>query len=129
MNCRILPGVDPADVESTLRRVVSDTAVAVTRADTAVPSPPSPLPAPVERAIRTVTTAMWGPLPIVPTMETGATDGLFLRNAGVPVYGVSGYFVDPNVPADTRAHGLDERIGVKQYYDQLEFTYRLRKAL
>jgi acetylornithine deacetylase/succinyl-diaminopimelate desuccinylase-like protein len=129
VNCRILPGVDPADVERALRRVVSDTAVAVTRADTAVPSPPSPLPAPVERAIRTVTTAMWGPLPIVPTMETGATDGLFLRNAGVPVYGVSGYFVDPNVPADTRAHGLDERIGVKQYYDQLEFTYRLLKAL
>ena len=129
MNCRILPGVDPAGVERTLRSVVADTAVAVARADTAVPSPPSPLPAAVERTIRAVTSSLWGPLPIVPTMETGATDGLFLRNAGLPVFGVSGYFVDPNVPADTRAHGLDERIGVKQYYDQLEFTYRLLKAL
>ena len=62
-------------------------------------------------------------------METGATDGLYLRNAGIPVYGVSGYMVDPNIPADTRAHGLDERIGVKAFYNQLEFTYRLLRAL
>lgn len=129
VNCRILPGVDPASVERTIRDVVADTAVAITRADTATPSPPSPLPAEVERVLRTVVASMWGPLPIVPTMETGASDGLFLRNAGLPVYGVSGYFADPNVSADVRAHGLDERIGVKQYYDQLEFTYRLLKGL
>ena len=129
VNCRILPGVDPAEIERTIRSVVADTAVAITRADTAVPSPPSPLSPPVEQAIRSATTAIWGPLPLVPTMETGATDGLFLRNAGIPVYGVSGYFVDPNKPADTRAHGLDERIGVKAFYDQLEFTYRLLRAL
>lgn len=129
VNCRVLPGVDVATVEETLRRVVADTAVVITRADTAIPSPPSPLPADVEKKIRDVATGMWGPLPLVPVMETGATDGLFLRNAGLPVYGVSGYFVDPNIPADTRAHGLDERIGVKAYYDQLEFTYRLLKVL
>ena len=62
-------------------------------------------------------------------METGATDGLYLRNAGMAVYGVSGLFVDPNNPDDVRAHGLNERIGVKAYYDQLEFTYRLLKTL
>jgi acetylornithine deacetylase/succinyl-diaminopimelate desuccinylase-like protein len=129
VNCRILPGVDPGDVERTIRGVVADTAVVVTRADTARASPPSPLPAQVERAIRDVTASLWGPLPIIPTLETGATDGLYLRNAGIPVYGVSGYFVDPNNSADVRAHGLDERIGVKGYYDQLEFTYRLLKAL
>src|SRR5207247_8303703 len=129
VNCRILPGIDPADVERTLRSVVTDTAVVVARADTATPSPPSPLPHAVDEAIRSVTASIWGPLPIVPEMETGATDGLFLRNAGLPVFGVSGYFVDPNIPADTRAHGLDERISVKGFYDQLEFTYRLLKAL
>ena len=129
VNCRILPGVDPAQVEQTIRHVVADTAVAVTRADTAVPSPPSPLPPHVEQAVRAATTSVWGPLPLIPTMETGATDGLFLRNAGYPVFGVSGYFVDPNSAADTRAHGLDERIGVKAFYDQLEFTYRLLKNL
>lgn len=62
-------------------------------------------------------------------METGATDGLYLRNAGRPVYGVSGLFADPNIADDNRAHGLDERIDVKAYYDQIEFTYRLLKGL
>jgi acetylornithine deacetylase/succinyl-diaminopimelate desuccinylase-like protein len=129
INCRILPGVDPASVEQSIRRVVADTAVSVARADTARPSPPSPLPAPLEQTIRSVAASIWGSVPLVPTMETGATDGLFLRNAGIPVYGVSGYFADPNIPADTRAHGLNERIGVKAFYDQLEFTYRLLKAI
>ncbi|HEY4954397.1 MAG TPA: M20/M25/M40 family metallo-hydrolase, partial [Gemmatimonadaceae bacterium] len=129
VNCRILPGNNPAVVETTLRSLVADTAVAVTRADTATASPPSPLPAGVERTISSVAASFWGPLPVVPNMETGATDGLFLRNAGLPVYGVNGLFVDPNSGPDTRAHGLDERIGVKEFYDQLEFTYRLMKAL
>ncbi|MBW8839001.1 MAG: M20/M25/M40 family metallo-hydrolase [Gemmatimonadetes bacterium] len=101
----------------------------ITRADTAVPSPPSIMPSAVEDVIRSVTGSIWGPLPVIPEMETGATDGLFLRNAGFPVFGVSGYFVDPNIPADTRAHGLNERISVKGFYDQIEFTYRLLKAL
>jgi acetylornithine deacetylase/succinyl-diaminopimelate desuccinylase-like protein len=129
VNCRMFPGVDAADVERMLRTVVSDTAVELARADTAVPSPPSIMPADVEDVIRSVTASLWGPLPVIPEMETGATDGLFLRNAGFPVFGVSGYFVDPNIPADTRAHGLNERISVKGFYDQLEFTYRLLKAL
>jgi acetylornithine deacetylase/succinyl-diaminopimelate desuccinylase-like protein len=47
----------------------------------------------------------------------------------VPVYGVSGYFADPNIPDDNRAHGLNERISVKGFYDQLEFTYQLLKGL
>jgi acetylornithine deacetylase/succinyl-diaminopimelate desuccinylase-like protein len=129
VNCRIFPGVDASNVERTLNTVVADTAVAIARADTAVPSPPSPMPPAVEEVIRSVTASIWGPLPVIPEMETGATDGLFLRNAGFPVVGVSGYFVDPNIPADTRAHGLNERISVKGFYDQLEFTYRLLKAL
>jgi acetylornithine deacetylase/succinyl-diaminopimelate desuccinylase-like protein len=129
VNCRILPGNDPAGVERTLRTLVADTAVVVARADTAVASPPSALPPAVEQTIKSVTASIWGPLPIVPNMETGATDGLFLRNAGLPVFGANGLFVDPNSIPDTRAHGLDERIGVKEFYDQLEFTYRLLKAL
>ena len=129
VNCRILPGEDPAEVERTIRRVVADTAVVVTPADTARPSPPSPLPPALDATIGAVTASIWGKLPIIPSMETGATDGLYLRNAGLAVYGVSGLFVDPNIADDVRAHGLNERIGVKAFYDQLEFTYRLLKAL
>lgn len=129
VNCRMMPGTDPAAVEQTIRRLVADSAVRVSPADTAKPSPPSPLPPAVERTLEQVTASVWGPLPIIPDMETGATDGLYLRNAGMPVYGVSGLFVDPNNPADTRAHGLNERISVHAFYDQLEFTYRLLKEL
>jgi acetylornithine deacetylase/succinyl-diaminopimelate desuccinylase-like protein len=129
VNCRILPGVPASEVEATLRRVIADTAVVLTPSDTAKPSPPSPLPPAVESAIRAATVSVWGALPIIPDMETGATDGLYLRNGGVPVYGVSGYFADPNIPDDNRAHGLNERISVKGFYNQLEFTYQLLKGL
>ena len=59
-------------------------------------------------------------------MITGATDGRFLRAAGIPVYGISGMFSDIN---DSRAHGKDERIGVKEFFDGIEFMYRFVKTL
>ncbi|HEU4994269.1 MAG TPA: M20/M25/M40 family metallo-hydrolase [Gemmatimonadaceae bacterium] len=129
VNCRMMPGSDPEHVRETLQRVVADTSIVVTTLFPAVASPPSPLRGDVERVIEQVTRSIWGPLPIIPNMETGATDGLFLRNAGLLVWGVSGLFNDPNIDEDNRAHGLNERIGVKAYYDQLEFTYRLLKSL
>jgi acetylornithine deacetylase/succinyl-diaminopimelate desuccinylase-like protein len=77
-------------------------------------------------AIERTTAQMWPGVPVVPLMSTGATDGLYLRNAGIPTYGVSGFFVDVD---DNRAHGRDERLGVKQFYEGREFLYRLVKAL
>jgi acetylornithine deacetylase/succinyl-diaminopimelate desuccinylase-like protein len=65
-------------------------------------------------------------VPVVPFMETGATDGLFLRNAGIPVYGLTGIAYDVN---DVRAHGKDERIVVRAYYEGLEFMYRFVKSI
>ena len=129
VNCRVLPGEDPNEVERTIRTVVADTGVAVTAIDSAKPSPPSPLPPALEATLRNVTASIWGPLPIIPDMATGASDALYFRSIGIPAYNVSGLFADPNSAADTRAHGLDERIGVKAFYDQLEFTYRLLKGL
>lgn len=129
VNCRMLPGTNPSDVDATIRRVIGDTAVVVASLRPAVASPPSVLPPAVQREIQQVVTSLWGALPIVPNMETGATDGLFLRNAGFPVCGVSGLFADPNIDDDNRAHGLNERIGVRAFYDQLEFTYRLLRGL
>lgn len=129
VNCRMLPGTDPSEVVATVKQVVADAGIAITQIADAKPSPPSPLPPELDRAIDQVTTSIWGKLPIIPNMETGATDGLYFRNRGVPVYGVSGLFADPTIDEDNRAHGLNERIGVKEFYDQLEFTYRLLKAL
>jgi acetylornithine deacetylase/succinyl-diaminopimelate desuccinylase-like protein len=59
-------------------------------------------------------------------MSTGATDGRFLRSAGIPTYGVSGLFGDPN---DVRAHGRDERMLVKSFYEGLEFLDRLVRGM
>jgi len=129
VNCRMLPGTNPGDVDATIRRVISDTTVTLAPLRPSVPSPPSALPAAIQSNIQQVVTSIWGQLPLVPDMETGATDGLFLRNAGFPVYGVSGLFADPTIDADNRAHGLNERIGVRAFYDQLEFTYRLLRRL
>ena len=126
VNCRMLPGHDPDSVLATLRRVVADTAVRVTPLDTARPSPPSPLVPEVLDPVTRISAQLWPGVPVIPNMETGATDGLFLRNAGMPVYGVSGVFLDAD---DIRAHGKDERIGVPEYYAGAEFTYRLVMAL
>ncbi len=126
VNCRMLPQDPPERVEAMLRSVVADTAVAVIPIDTATPSPPSPIAPDVFAPLERVTRQMWPGVPVIPSMETGATDGLYLRNAGMPVYGVSGVSLDAD---DIRAHGRDERIGVREYYAGLEFTYRFVKAL
>jgi acetylornithine deacetylase/succinyl-diaminopimelate desuccinylase-like protein len=126
VNCRMLPGEDPSAVEKTLIRVIADTAVHLAPADTAIPSPPSPLRQDLFSVIDASVRNVWGPVPIVPVLETGATDGLYLRNAGVPVYGISGIFIAID---DIRAHGKDERILIKAYDQALDFTYDFLKRL
>lgn len=124
VNCRILPGETVRDVQATLVRVVADDSVLLTTVDdgTRQPAAASPLRADVMTPLQTVTRRLWGDLPVIPQMETGATDGSPLREAGIPTYGVSGIFLDMN---DIRAHGRDERIIVKSFYDGVEYIYQL----
>ncbi|MDH4107955.1 MAG: M20/M25/M40 family metallo-hydrolase [Gammaproteobacteria bacterium] len=126
VNCRVLPGESIDVVEDTLRSVIADEQVTITRVAPAKPSPPSPLTPEILGAIEAVTEEMWPGVPVVPTMSTGATDGLYLRNAGIPVYGVSGLFGDID---DVRAHGQNERILIRSFFEGQEFLYRLTKAL
>jgi acetylornithine deacetylase/succinyl-diaminopimelate desuccinylase-like protein len=126
VNCRILPEDSPDDVQATLVRVLADPAISVTPVAPPRPSPASPLRPDVVRAVESVTEGMWPGVPVLPIMSTGATDGLYLRRAGVPVYGVSGLFDDID---DVRAHGRDERLAVSAFFDGLEFMYRLEKML
>jgi acetylornithine deacetylase/succinyl-diaminopimelate desuccinylase-like protein len=126
VNCRMLPDERPDAVVDTIRRLVEDTAVHVTVTSEAVPSPPSPLVPEVLDPVDSITASMWPGAAVVPSMETGATDGLFFRNVGIPVYGVSGVALDED---DIRAHGQDERIRVEAFYEGLEFTWRLVQAM
>lgn len=125
VNCRMLPGTNEADVKATLQRVLDDTTVTVTAVAPAKPSPPSPLRPDVLAPIEQITTAMWPGTAVVPTMGTGATDGLYFRQRGIPIYGVSGLFTEMG---EGRAHGRDERMGITSFYDGQEFLYRLVKA-
>lgn len=126
VNCRMFPGHDPADVRATLVRVIADTAVELSPAPPMERATPSPLTPDLLGAIDRVTERVFGAVPVIPTMGTGATDSKYLRAAGIPGYGVSGLFGDP---ADARAHGRDERIAVKSFYDGQEFLYQLVKEL
>jgi acetylornithine deacetylase/succinyl-diaminopimelate desuccinylase-like protein len=126
VNCRVLPGEAIEDVDATLGRVLADPEITVRRVWTHVPSEPSPLDPEILQTIERTSAAFWPDVPIIPTMSTGATDGSFLRNAGIPTYGHSGLALDVG---DLRAHGKDERIPVKSFFDGQEYLYRLVKAL
>lgn len=124
VNCRILPDESAAEVQRTLERVIGNPKVSVTPVDQAKDSPPSPLTPDLMKQIERVTGEMWPGVPVIPTMSTGATDGLYFRNAGIPVYGVSGLFY-----GDSGAHGMNERVSAQAFYEGLEFMYRLVKSL
>jgi acetylornithine deacetylase/succinyl-diaminopimelate desuccinylase-like protein len=135
VNCRIFPGENPDDIRRTIERVVADPKVIVTdvplhAADGSlvklVTVPPSPLLPEVTHAMDETVHKMWGDLPVVPSMSTGATDGRITRTAGVPTYGISCMFYEMN---DNRAHGKDERIGTQDFYDGVEFNYQLIQVL
>ncbi len=126
VNCRILPGVSPDAVKGTLTKVFADPKVAISFVGDATPSKPSVLRPDVMAVVESLTKEMFPGVVVVPVMSTGATDGLFLRNADIPTYGIDGTFSDID---DVREHGRDERVGIKQYFDGLEFQYRLIKAL
>jgi len=89
-------------------------------------SPALPLDPVVMSAVEDISNAMWPGVPIIPTMSGGYTDSRWLRNAGIPAYGVSGLFGEPG---KTGVHGVNEQIGVKEVYDSREFLYRLVKRL
>lgn len=126
VNCRIFPSHDPDDVQAKLEELVAPFDVQVEPRAEATPSPPSPLTPEVLEPIERITNQMWPGVQVLPVMSTGATDGLYLRRAGIPVYGVSGLFHDTD---DVRAHGQDERILIKHFYEGQEFLYRLVRAL
>ncbi len=126
VNCRILPGTTVDSVKQTLIDTLADPKITVSLVKDAHPSQTATLRPDVLNAVESLTREMFPGVVVVPVMSTGATDGLYLRNAGIPTYGVDGTFGDID---DVRAHGRDERVGVKQYFEGLEFHYRLIKML
>ena len=126
INCRMLPDDTPENVTATLKSVIADTQVIITCSYESTHAPLSPLRKDVMDILEQITASMWPGVTVTPTMSNGASDGRYLRAAGIPVYGISGMFTDMD---DVRAHGKDERLGVKEFYEGNEFMYKFFKAL
>ena len=126
VNCRVLPDDSVAYVTSTLKRLIADTSVTITVEGTPQSGPPSPMREDLMTAVSAVTTALWPGVPAVPMMVMGGTDGMYLRPAGIPTYGVQGIFYDRD---DLRFHGRDERVKVQSFYEAQTFLYQLVKRL
>ncbi len=125
VNCRILPGVSVDSVRDALLQVIADPKVSVSIREPRSPATHSPMLDPaVIKPIETVVAALWPGVPVLPTMVTGANDGIFVTAVGIPTYGVSGMFVDPDFG---NIHGLNERIRVKSLMDGRRFHYRVVK--
>jgi acetylornithine deacetylase/succinyl-diaminopimelate desuccinylase-like protein len=127
LNCRMVPGHDPEDVLKRVKQAVNDDGVEVTWSYLPpITAPPSALRPDVVSAVERVSKQLWPGVAIIPTMETGASDGRLLRADGIPTYGVSGVFIDLD---DVRSHGRDERIRTKDFFGGVEFYDKLVKAL
>ena len=126
VNCRVLPDEDLAGVDLALRQALADPGIELARVAEPHPSPPSPVNAELFARIAEAAKAIWSEIPVSPYMSAGATDSVFLRAAGMPVYVFNGIPYDVD---DDRAHGQDERILVTSYYQSLQFNYRLLQAL
>jgi len=129
VNCRIMPGVGPDTIQAELKAIVG-AGVEITKDPNyeGRPTPVSPQRAEVVNAYQDAVTALNGRgVPVAPYMSAGATDGAFLREVGIPVYGIDGSWVI--IPEDERAHGLDERMPVRAVYDNVLFWEMVLKAL
>ena len=121
----VIPGEPAEGVKAALEKVLADDQIVVTSMDSPVLSAPSALSDPIIGPITKLSAEFWPGAVVLPTMSTGATDGSYLRNAGIPTYGHSGL---ANEVGENRAHGRDERVLVKSFFEGSEYLYRLVKA-
>jgi acetylornithine deacetylase/succinyl-diaminopimelate desuccinylase-like protein len=126
VQCRVIPGESVESVQAAIASAIGDPSIAVSVITPGAPAPDSPPSPAILGIVEKVTKSMWPGVVVLPEMSPGATDSIHLRAAGVPSYGVDGMFDDLD---DGRAHGRDERIGVVAFAEEIEFTYRLMRAV
>jgi len=129
VNCRIAPTSSTEETQRILERVLADTSIHIGFADSTrelYPKSTDPIVPELLTAATALTKQMFGDIPIIPVMSTGATDGRFLRAAGIPTFGISGIF---SLPGESNAHGRDEKLRTKSFYDGLEFLDKLVRRL
>ena len=127
VNCRIFPGHKPADIQAELTQVIGDPGITITmaREDKPLASSP-PLDPKLIGPMETLAKKYFPGVPVLPTMSTGATDGLYMSAVGIPTYGVPSIWGDPD---GNGVHGLNERVEVKAIYTARDYLYDLVKEL
>lgn len=126
INCRIMPGVTREEVQAQLVKIAADPAVTVSIPEIRGPlAQPTPLTPKIMKPVEAVAHQLWPGVPVVTALEPGASDAQFMNPAGIPTYGITGLFTEPD---GGNIHGLNERIRVQSVYEGRTFLYRLIKA-
>lgn len=129
VNCRILPGHSPEEIQGILAKVIDSKCVEISMVQGGILARPGAamgLEPQVMKPLEKASAEMWPGVPVVPVLDSGASDGAISRAAGIPTYGVAGAFIDLN---DDRSHGRDERLPVQSFYEGVQFYYLFIKAL
>ncbi len=124
--CRLIPGETVEETRLRIVAAIGDPGVAVRLTDPVNPSGESPLTPQLLQRYEQVLHSMWPTVVVLPTMDSGASDSVYTRAAGMASYGASAIFTEDH---GTGIHGRDERGGVVNFYEGVEFTYRLMKAM
>jgi acetylornithine deacetylase/succinyl-diaminopimelate desuccinylase-like protein len=122
IQCRMMPGESAESVKTALMGALGDPKISLTLDAAPILSPESPPTSRLLKKAAAVIHSMWPGVAIVPSMATGFSDGRQTRNAGIPTYDLSGVWADVD---ENRAHGQDERVGVREFDESVEYTYRL----
>ena len=119
VNCRIFPGTSGETVRARLQELVADPQIKVTaQAARSESSPAPPLTQAIMKPIVSEAAKRWPGVPVIPQLEIGATDASFVTPVGIPTYGFTGMFFEPD---GSRLHGLNERIRAKVLYDARDY--------
>jgi acetylornithine deacetylase/succinyl-diaminopimelate desuccinylase-like protein len=122
VNCRLLPGTTQEEVVKKIKDILADSQIVVSIMIPLINSPASELKPEIMHVVQCVSDKLWPGIPVLPVLGVGASDGKYLRAAGMPTFGIAGVFVDVD---DFRMHGKDERIRVDDFYDGLQYIYEL----
>ena len=126
VNCRVFPGVPVSAVENALKQVVDNDAIEFNQTYEATESPISRLRPDVVAAVKKAVHKRYPDVKVIAYMESGGTDGMHFRKAGIPTWAVSGLFMNPD---EMYAHGLNERLPIKAFYDALDHWSIILKEL
>ena len=126
VQCRLIPGESHDSAAAAIRTALAESKVVISVKTAAVVGPESPPSPAIFGMVESIVRAMWPGVIVLPEMSAGASDSVYTRALGMPSYGIDGMFDDLD---DARAHGRDERIGVGAFAEDLEFTYRIMRAV